>query len=217
MSVKIIQIGISLSTDSGTKEATLEGYAYLEAGFLKGTIPPGSGLTTAERTLLTALTFTGCPIAARTTDPELNPWLKTGGAYAGTRVLCTRAFNLRSEIVSEPIGDRIKMSLRAEVVGALPALCGIARPFQEVIRFREAGRLSGDFSLIFRTCEGDFSARATTEYHLNGVTSAPDVWRNITIESSLPEDSLIQVEQIDLFGSHEAAVADLRAKRRAWN
>lgn len=217
MSVKRIRIDISLETGAGLKEAALSGYAYLEAGFLKGSIPCGTGLDDAERTMLTGLTFTGCPIAARCDEPALNPWLQTRGAYKGFRTLQGNSFLVRSEIVSRTRDDMIEMKLRAKIEGDLPPLREVARPFQEAIRYSAPGVLVGAFALEFASDGGAVTAEATTRYHLNGISSAPDVWRNITIESSLPEGALIQVEQIDLFGSYEAAKADLDAKLATYN
>lgn len=215
MTVKQIHIDIWLASGAGTKEAALNGYAYLEAGFLKGTILEGSGLTPAERTLLTALTFTGCPIAARAADAALNPWLKTEGAYAATRIVQAETFDLKSDIISHPVGDSIAMTLRAQVAGELPNLCSVAEPFQEAIRCQAPETLVGEFALRFRTPDASVAAVASTTYRLHGVEWAPQVWRNITIESSLPGGALVQVEQIDLFGSREEARYDLQAKLKA--
>lgn len=213
MKAKTIGISISLKSDTLEKVARVTGYAYTEAGFLVGEFPACAPFTRAEQVLLTAFTFTGCPIAARTTDPTLNPWLQTGGAYAGKRHLISDDFEAHSIISSTASAAGVDMSLDLAYAGKVPDLEEIYQPFQECIQERSIGIFDGRFELSFLTNDNRIvPAVATTNYKLTVGQHYDSVWRNITIVNSFNGDALTQVEQIDLFGDSIDAQKDLSDK-----
>ena len=68
---KRISINVALNTGAVTKQATMQGSGFIEAGFLCGDFRTTSGQdwSVAERLLLCSFTFTGCPIAADSGAP----------------------------------------------------------------------------------------------------------------------------------------------------
>lgn len=213
MKAKTIDISISLRSDSQEKLARLTGYAYIEAGFLVGEFPVGAPFTVAEQVLLTAFTFTGCPIAARTSDPGLNPWLETAGAYVGRRQLISDDFEAHSVISSAPSATGMEMSLNLAYAGKVPSLCEIYQPFQECIKESKLGVFEGRFQLSFFTAQQQIvRTTATTIYDLPITRHYDPVWRNITIINSLKTHGITQIEQIDLFGNEIDAKKDLSDK-----
>lgn len=215
MDPKSIVIWISLTKrNSRPIDATFDGYAYLDAGFLAGAIPLSNTLSQHDATLLSAFTLTGCPIAARTSERNLNPWVATGGAYTATRLLESATFRAESAIVANPRGSAIEMSLDVRVDGQLPTIDGIKEPFQEKIQHREKGKLLGEFDLTFTDIAGhEYIARAITNYRLPIDFDANTVWRNITILGFTQSGAYKQIEQIDLFSNVEVATSDLVDKR----
>lgn len=216
---KRIQLEISLNANGVSKLARMDGYAFVDAGFLVGHIQSNSGqLSQAEKVLLTAFSFTGCPIAARTAQRALNPWLLTHGEYIGRRTLCSDAFEAESSIQARGTPAEIRMRLQVGYRGQLPPVRSIVGAFQEHICERKVGELSGEFDLVFQSEDGALvPARAKTTYELAIKNHVAPVWRNITILDSESDGVFTQVEQIDLFGDAEAALADLRAKRDVIN
>lgn len=214
MLAKAIHIGITVHRDGNcTRTCGFDGYAYLDSGFLVGSI--GQGLVLHdEATLLTAFTLTGCPIAARCEAQHLNPWVYTRGAYRGRRRLVGQDFSVESLLQSRPEGSSVEMELDVSIKGTLPQLSGIARPFQEEISQRSRGRLAGQFDIDFRTGAGCvFTCSAETEYQLDIPFDVQTAWRNITIVAKATRDGLTQVEQIDMFHDRALALEDLNEKR----
>ena len=214
MSTKRIEIAVNLVCGSVAKKAHVSGYAYLESGFLQGLIIPekATQISRAEQVLLTAFTFTGCPIAAHTEERDINPWVWTRGAYAGSRVLRGNGFTAESQLTSTLEAGIISMELALEIKGNLPDLVSIARPFQEEITELSLGILNGKFDIVFLTENGPIHCNAETRYDLDISRSAPTVFRNITILTANGDGGLAQVEQIDLFGNKTGADIDLAAR-----
>jgi hypothetical protein len=211
---KFLHIDITLAHAGRTKKAEFSGYAYIDSGFLQGELLPTTDtISRSEAVLLTAFTLTGCPIAARTPDPCLNPWSATNGEYKGLRTLTATNFSARSRIAAKPDRDGIAMNLRVEVDGELPRLTGIEEPFQEKISQAKLGTLIGLFEAAFRDERGErLTVKAETEYKLPIDTAVLPVWRNITISGFYIAPRFVQVEQIDLFGRELDAREDLSAK-----
>lgn len=212
------QLDLRISVCHGTRNliVPMQGYAYVDAGFLSGRLDDDGRLTGAERTLLTALTFTGCPIAARTVKDASNPWRLTDGAYEGERRIIGPGFEVNSRIVATAAKGSVSMDLRVNIDGELPEIRSVARPFQEEIIQTGQGRLTGRFIVDFSTDKKDeISCEAVTDYSLDCIGSFSPVWRNITIDSACASEGMSQFEQIDLFGVREDAIWDLEAKQRA--
>ena len=213
MTTKRIRIQAALSGAGAQKTALIEGSAYLESGFLTGLIQSADNtMSRSEQALMTAFTFTGCPIAAHTEVSDINPWVWTGGAYIGRRVLTGDGFSARSELRSRLAEDGIIMDLMLEVDGEVPAIIGVARPFQERIEQQRPGILRGDFDIVFLTDQGELSCKAQTEYLLDTSRSVPTVYRNITILTADENGGLRQIEQIDLFDRQDYADDDLKGR-----
>jgi len=213
MKAKTIDISVSLRSETQEKLARVTGYAYIDAGFLVGEFPVDTPFTVAEQVLLTAFTFTGCPIAARTSQPELNPWLETSGVYIGRRQLISDDFEAHSVISSTASDTGIEMNLDLAYAGKVRSLREIYQPFQESIKESKTGIFEGRFQLSFRTAQQHIvRASATTIYDLPIARHYDSVWRNITIINSLKACGLTQVEQIDLFGNEIDATRDLSEK-----
>lgn len=214
---KKINIAIELTRDDRTtKRSKFTGYAYVEAGFLTGSFIGRDSLETYERVLLTAFTFTGCPLAARTQNPNLNPWMLTGGEYSARRRLESSAFVSTSTIESRTEKDQIRMRLSVDICGRIDQIRDVRRPFQETIFEREIGIFEGEFELDFATDTGGkiLRSRAVTEYKLDVDRHFERMWRNITIVNSGGTQKFRQVEQIDLFGDSQIASRDLLSKRK---
>jgi hypothetical protein len=214
MTTKNIEISICLDSDGERKFGRFEGFAYLESGFLAGTIDgPGSAFNQAQLVLLTAFTLTGCPIAARSSGNVSNPWLLTNGAYRGNRRLVARDFEAKATLVADSVNDRIGMRLQVTCNGTMPRLKSIAAPFQEAIEQVSRGRLKGHFDVAFIGEAGsEIRAHAESGYELDIVADVAPAWRNITILSFYEDAGLRQIEQIDLFGSQNDAELDLSRK-----
>lgn len=213
MHPKRITIDATIRNNGTSKRAKLNGFAYVDAGFLVGDVAAGSPFTASELTLLTAFSFTGCPIAARTATPEINPWRSTGGTYVGRRHLDLDGATAKSVLTSFGAEDVIDMTLEIDVTGMMPTLSGIAEPFQEHIRQHSSGNLDGHFEMDFVRDDGTLlHAVARTRYELPIETSSSDAWRNITILAYGDVRGFHQVEQIDLFGNELEANEDLRQK-----
>lgn len=216
MQAKSININISLRIAGQTKSAVLTGYAFIESGFLSGRIESiDNQMSKQEKVLLTAFTFTGCPIAARVENSELNPWLLTGGTYSSIRTLSGVGFEIVAKLNSVGGGDAINMDLNIECAGILPSISSIKYPFQENIRQIQQGKLEGRFNVIFNTNNHEeLIAHATSSYELDINQNSVPVWRNITILNAGENDNFVQVEQIDLFGNKEIADKDLNEKSK---
>lgn len=214
MSTKHIQIDVKL--DHGCRPAVscdVDGYAYLDAGFLYGAICGSSGLSRAESTLVAAFDFTGCPLAAREERFGINPWRRTGGAYRGSRVLQASDFRVTSSIQSSVRENTIRMALQLYVSGPLPRLIGFAEPFQEKLWGCGPGLIQGEFAFRFVTENGQpVPCAASTEYELSTNDNFGKSWRNITIQTYHNSTRFEQVEQIDLFESPDRANDDLALK-----
>lgn len=213
MNSKKITIAIELNANGVLKRAALDGCAFIDAGFLMGTLhEKDERIDPREHILMTAFTFTGCPVAAREDTPGANPWRLTDGAYSARRVLVNEQFRSASTIVAQPEGNWIHMDLRINYTGDLPELTGIARPFQERIRQSRPGELVGEFRIPFRANGNVLEARAITHYRLAIETDTRDAWRNITILPNVGDAKCVQIEQIDLFADAERATRDLLGK-----
>lgn len=214
MTAKQLSIEISLTSQGTRKSARLSGFAFVDSGFLTGHVFDLSGnWRVSEKVLLTALTFTGCPLAAREDQVGGNPWRLTNGSYSGTRDLTGRSFAVKSTIDAQGDEDGVAMELQVEVDGTLPSLSSIASPFQERIQQVELGLLAGQFDVIFldeRKCEHHL--QATSAYHLDIQSSVASVWRNILIQSYVTSVGFHQIEQIDLFLDETRAAKDLERK-----
>src|SRR5438105_15850314 len=127
MKAKTIHIDITFNDGSEERRATLSGFAYVDAGFLAGLIRPAgrSMLSLKDQVMLTAFTFTGCPIAARTSKIGLNPWLLTNGSYSATRRLVGELFQVNSSIVAKGTVDSVDMRLKVECLGILPDIVAV--------------------------------------------------------------------------------------------
>lgn len=212
MSALGITINIKLSSGSNNAEGEFNGIAYLESGFLRGGLQSDS-FAEHERTLLSALTLTGCPIAARSESSSINPWRETAGAYTSTRSISTDEFELTSHLHSEADGASINMTLEAQYDGTIPQLVAFARPFQEEIRQSDLGQFIGFFEPVFVDRQGhQFKATARTSYSLNCSKKYPTVWRNISIFDDHHGSKTTQTEQIDLFARKSDANKDLERK-----
>lgn len=211
MTAQPIQIAIELVESGIRKTAQLKGYAFVEAGFLAGRIRATTGtLSRADQLVLSAFTFTGCPIAAREDVGADNPWKRTGGAYTGSRHLSSGKLEVQSRISAYKHAGGISMSLEVQSSGLLPDLVGVAHSFQEELREIRLGHIRGHFSIPFITATGEVVTwEAISEYHLaiNGHTRP--AWRNITIMAQPCDASFLQIEQIDLFGDSQRAADDL--------
>jgi len=212
MNTKSLDIRISVSNELGTKRTSLAGFAFLDSGFLSGKLLHTDGLSKEEEVLITAFSFTGCPIAARTSRADLNPWVSTNGSYRSERVLTSDLFQVRSALVSKGMGHHIEMDLQLQISGQVTGLAPIIRPFQEHIIQAGIGLLNGKFSLSFGHASGPVEAIAETHYKLDIQHEVAPVWRNITILTSADERCLNQVEQIDLYGDQDEAQEDLVRK-----
>jgi len=213
MNIKQISIDLELRNGQNSKNGKLNGFAYVESGFLSGKIVPNCEFSLSEQVIITAFSFTGCPISARTEQPELNPWRLTNGAYNSIRKLNSTQFIVNSELSSSSFNDSIHMKLNLDIRGILPDLTAITKPFQERIKQKEIGKLIGHFHLNFCTQEGEeIEASAISEYNLNINQNVSTIWRNILILNSGSENNFIQTEQIDLFGEKLKADADLLDK-----
>lgn len=215
MQSKKICINIELYNDGMTKKATFIGFSYIDAGFLVGSVVGNNKkLSYSEYTLLSAFTLTGCPIAARTTTPELNPWRYTNGAYKSSRLLETSFFKVDSKLESIPDGNNITMNLYLDVQGNIPMLKSIKEPFQESIKQSKQGLFEGSFECKFiNEFNEETIAHATSKYQLAVKQDYVNVWRNITILGNLNEGKYQQIEQIDMFNSIKIANKDLDSKK----
>lgn len=209
-----LNIQLTLENEGVTKKAIMSGIAFLKSGFITGKINrEHTNLTPEECVLISAFSFTGCPIAANTETPGLNPWEVTGGAYKSTRSLDSDEFQVSSTLESTADNINIDMELNMKISGKLPKLSGIQKPFQESISESKVGHFRGEFEVLFASETGDdVNAKATSNYTLGIEASFPPVWRNITIVDTFGVSDFTQVEQIDLFGSSEQAKIDLLDK-----
>lgn len=214
MPAKQIDISIILEHGATIKSCRFSGIGYLDAGFMSGALGgPDCELSKAERTLISAFTLTGCPVIARTVDPGSNPWRETGGSYTSSRALKSETFAVASTLVSQAHLDVITMELRLVVEGDLGSLIDIPLPFQEEISPSGLGCFSGIFDFHFLDENGKtIRASAESEYHLAVKDTYPRVWRNITISDFHKNQSMHQIEQIDLFSDSSEAAHDLAAK-----
>lgn len=210
MKIKSIKIDISIQRNGVKKHTALEGYAFVESGFLSGKILSLEDVTEEEKVLITAFSFTGCPIAARVDNPDLNPWLATNGSYRSERTLTSPQFKVFSKLTSVGEGDKIFMALDIEIDGQIDNLLSIKRPFQESIYQLKKGYLEGKFDISFNVANGgELKANASSKYRLEIEKDVLPVWRNIVIINSLGKNEFTQVEQIDLFGNKNIADKDL--------
>jgi len=216
MSAKLIEIELNIMSSGQSRRGVLVGSAQIEAGFLSGSIiPEGVAWTHAEKVMATAFTFTGCPIAARTRQPELNPWLVTKGSYESVRTLETNEFRVISRIQARGTDERVSMTLNLDIDGAMPDVVSIAEPFQEYIRQIRTGQLEGEFAIKFLTSGGRMvQGVARSDYRLAVTSHVAPVWRNITILTAPSGQGLMQIEQIDLYGDRSEAAADLAGRLR---
>lgn len=215
MQTKQIKIDISIRRNGQTKSTILNGFAFVESGFLSGKILPSEEITEEEQLLTTAFSFTGCPIAARVENPELNPWLLTNGSYKNERTLNSPEFSVKSKLHSVGSGDNIDMTLELDIEGEIENLHSIKKPFQESIYQTSKGNLEGKFSIAFNTKQGEeLEANAVSKYKLEIEKDVLPVWRNIVILNSGGKDNFTQIEQIDLFGNKEIADKDLQSKSK---
>jgi hypothetical protein len=215
MNTKSITIDIAIRRNGKTKNTVLNGFAFVESGFLSGKILPSEEITDEEQILTTAFSFTGCPIAARVENPDLNPWLLTNGSYQNERTLHSPEFNVKAKLKSVGIGDKIHMTLDLDVDGEIENLVSIRKPFQESIYQVSKGNLEGKFQIEFNTKNGKgLKANAISKYHLAIEKDILPVWRNIVILNSGSKDNFTQTEQIDLFGDKEIADKDLQSKSK---
>jgi hypothetical protein len=214
MSTKRIDIRSCIRHANAQKIVHFRGSAYIEAGFLKGFMMHESGdISKDEEMLLTAFTLTGCPLAAHVRgNGDINPWVWTNGAYRGRRIIKSSDFTARSELISQSGPECLKMDLTVDIVGILPELFGVARPFQERITEQSPGHLSGIFPITFRGKDREIHCKAETEYELKTSRSAPTVFRNITITTAEESSQLLQIEQIDLFDNPAQAAQDLQER-----
>lgn len=217
MSSRSIFIDISIRSSNELKKCQLTGYAYLDSGFLAGRINPIEGnINNEEYLLLSGFTFTGCPIAARTIEAGINPWVWTNGSYHANRIMTTKQFQVCSQIEAVGTDEKINMLLSVDISGELPKFISVGRTFQERIEQKIRNTLSGTFSIDFIDSNGNtFSALSLTDYHLEANRDVDPVWRNITIIDSATINSILQIEQIDLFSSEKAANDDLEEKQQA--
>jgi hypothetical protein len=212
MNTKSIAIEININQNGVQVEGLLNGYAYTDAGFLVGDFS-GEQVTSEQATLLTAFTFTGCPIAARCDEMAKNPWVHTKGAYRGERTMHGDGFVARSSLSSVPHDNTINMALALEVTGTLPKIAKVVAPFQEVIEQIDIGHLRGSFDITFSDELGNLvKTTSTTDYFLDIDFEVAPAWRNITIVGSGGAGEFHQIEQIDLFFDKASAVQDLEAK-----
>lgn len=215
MQTKHITIDITLNRNGKTKATILKGFAFVESGFLSGKILPVKEITQEEQLLTTAFSFTGCPIAARVENPELNPWLLTNGSYENTRTLDSSDFGVIAKLKSVADGDRIHMTLKMDIEGEIENLLSISKPFQESIYQVSRGNLEGVFNIDFHTKIGtEVKAQAKSKYRLEIDKDVQPVWRNIVILNTGSKDDFNQIEQIDLFGNKETADIDLQLKTK---
>ena len=213
MNSKKITIAIELNANGFLKRATLDGCAFIDAGFLMGTLrETGTRIDSSEHILMTAFTFTGCPVAAREDSPGANPWRLTHGEYSAQRELTSDCFRSASTIVAQSRASGIHMDLCISYIGDVTKLTGVARPFQERIRQSRPGELVGEFKIPFLASGELLEACAVTHYHLAIGTDIPDAWRNITILPNVSHAKCVQIEQIDLFADPERASRDLSNK-----
>jgi len=219
MKTKTIDIQLRLISANERRQANLRGFAYLDSGLLAGDIENTQHpLSPRQLVLVTAFTFTGCPIAARTPVPQINPWVKTNGEYVGLRSLRVGGLMAKSKISSRALADSIQMELEIDLKGEIPDLVSIGQPFQEHIRQREQGVFEGTFEICFLQRSGEaVPARAVSEYRLSVSEDFPPVWRNITIVNSQGVDRFSQLEQIDMFANHPDAKKDLSEKCRVFS
>ena len=151
---KKIKIDITINRNGKIKNTILNGFAFIESGFLSGKILPTEEITEEEQLLTTAFSFTGCPIAARVDNPELNPWLLTNGSYKNERILSSSEFLVKSKLHSVGNGDKIQMVLELNIEGEIGNLHSIKKPFQESIYQTSKGNLEGKFRITFNTKKG---------------------------------------------------------------
>lgn len=215
---KHINIIATITNRKTVSHLNVNGYAYLNSGFLSGVIKSG---TLSERLLLSAFTFTGCPIAAnvRTRTLNINPWVWTKGSYSSNRRLVGKKFSASSNLTSIATKNSIDVIINISVTGELPELIGVAKPFQESIEQKEAGALYGKFPITFKDKGGaEVVCEAETLYTLKTKRKSAKkfVFRNITIlTSDAVGGGLQQVEQIDLFDNPDKANADLLERAKA--
>jgi len=215
MQTKQIKIDIAIHRNGKTKNTILNGFAFVESGFLSGKILPSEEITEEEQILTTAFSFTGCPIVARVDNPELNPWLLTNGSYQNERTLNSSDFNIKAKLKSVGDGDIIYMTLGIDIEGEIANLHSIRKPFQESIYQVSKGNLAGNFQIVFNTKNGkELKADAISKYHLEIENDVQPVWRNIVILNSGGKEDFTQIEQIDLFGDKEIADKDLQSKSK---
>jgi hypothetical protein len=213
MNTKQIDIDIKFYNNGTLKETSLKGFAFVESGFLSGQMNTTDKLSNSEQVLVTAFSFTGCPIAARVEDSSLNPWLLTNGSYKSARMLHSPFLKVHSQLTSIGHHDKIKMELILKCEGNTDGLQSIKDPFQESIYQVSPGILEGKFNLIFlNEKEEEIPASATSKYELNVYDNVRPVWRNIVILNALNKDKFVQTEQIDLFGDKQIADQDLMEK-----
>jgi hypothetical protein len=216
MKSKKITINISLLRNNQEKKVEFQGYGFVDSGYLSGGfLDKLSNWFSSEKALISAFTFTGCPIIARSHEVNLNPWVSTGGEYDSIRTLVGENFEVISKLSSRSIGDEITMSLDLEVIGVLPEICKVSESFQESISQIEIGKLRGEFSIVYEDVYGKrIPTTSKTEYVLPINFDVDDVWRNITIEIYNDSNTFRQIEQIDLFSNFTKAQVDLVEKNQ---
>ena len=219
MQSRKINIAIQLAHCGKVSVGVMHGLGYLDSGFLAGRFDAIDGpWSEAEKLALCAFTFTGCPIAARTAAPAMNPWRWTNGSYESNRIGTLAGAKINSTLISKGGSELIDMELSISVAGHLPEIRRVTRPFQEAITEKSLGNLQGKFSIEFEgELDEKFTLNATTAYRLAINKHVPDSWRNITISANdIDATSLTLFEQIDLFHDERSASLDLAEKCAVW-
>ncbi len=163
----------------------------------QGAMPHGMDIS-----LLSYVILTGQPSMSRILPGAVNPFIRTGGVYEGTRTLELGPYgHLSTTYLVESVGEnRLKATFDALGEVHVPRLVSIA-PCIETWTPMGPGRINGQFTMVWTGADGtQVQGKTDTQYVLPTEETIPgQQFREIRINIEATDTTLKQTEHIALF------------------